>query len=339
MSTLPTAIGKLTHLQVLKIQANPLRTLDFGVFRNIGNSLTDLHFSADHLNHWSSSNLGALDRLETLQVDKIPYRTLSNDSFKGLEDTLNTLVIYDSNLVSVPGAICFLTALHAVSFNYNTRLQSVVPGGTSSPCARPMPNVHTLIFNQNYLTRFDPTVFDVFINASRVIVSGNPGLYYIPTTPLMKTTFDNLIELHFDRNYFTSVPRLIEKMHNLTRLSMKNNAIRVIDGNVFDKLHQLETLELNNNPVMYIETAAFSGLTSLSTLDLTGTGLQSIPEAVIKLPALSVLSLDSTALNCTCELVHQVHWQRASNITITGQCSSGSLSLHNYIQYYLPRCK
>ena len=347
LTILPSAIGKLNHLKVLYIQGNPLRTLAAGVLQKIGTSLTDLRFSADYLNHWSSSNLHLLNVLSKLQVDKIPFKTLANDSFKGIENTLKTLVIYDSNLESVPGAICPLSALQSITFSRNTHLQTVIHGGPSSPCARPMSNVQTARFINNNFTHLNPAnMFNVFPNASAMTVSGNTGLYYIPTTTLNKTTLVHLTDLNLDRNHFASVPHFIEKLHNLTTLSLKSNVIRVIDGDVFDNLHQLKTLQLNNNPLMYIESTAFTGLTSLTTLDLTGTDFQAIPEAVMKLPSLTSLSLDNMALNCTCELTHHMLWPSifpfplsASKVTVSGQCSSGSITVQAYIRNYFLHCK
>ena len=312
--------------------------MDTGVLQNIGNILTDLRFSAEYLHQWPS-NLYLLNYLTKLQVDKIPFRTLAIDSFHGLEDTLSTLVIYDSNLESVPGAICSLQALQSIDFSRNTHLKSTLPDRFSSLCVRPMSSVQTARFTNNNLTHLNPDIFNVFPNASSITVSGNADLYYIPTEPLINTTHVNLTDLNLDRNHFASAPHFIEKLRNLTTLSLKNNFIRVIDGDVFDNLRQLKTLQLNNNPLMYIESTAFIGLASLITLDLTSTSLTAIPEAVMMLPSLTSLKLDNMALDCTCELAHHMPWLQARNVTISGQCSSGSFSVQDYIRNYLPQCK
>ena len=339
LSTLPAAIGKLSNLQVLYIQGNYIRTLDSGVLQNIGNSLTDLRFSAEYLNLWSSSNLHLLNVLSKLQVDKITYKTLSNDSFKGLEDTLDTLVIYNSNLETVPAAICPLSALHTVDFSRNTHLRSVLPGESTSSCSRPMSNVQTARFTNNNLTYLNTDIFNVFPNSSTITISGNSELYYIPSEPLINTTHTNLTDLNLDKNNFASVPHFIERLWNLTTLSLKNNFIRVIDGDVFSNLQQLQTLQLTNNPIVYIESTVFVGLTSLTTLDLTGTDLKAIPEAVVMLPSLTSLKLVNMALNCTCALAHHMTWLQASNVTISGGCSNGGSSIQDYIRHYLPLCK
>ena len=210
LSALPAAIGKLKNLQVLYIQGNQLRTMDASVLQNIGNTLTDLRFSAEYLNQWTSSNLHLLNVLSKLQVDKIPYQTLANDSFKGLEDTLNTLVIYDSNLESVPGAICSLAALQSIDLSRNPNLLSTLPGGSSIACARPMSNVQTARFTNNNLTHLNTDMFNIFPNASTITVSGNAELYYIPSEPLINTTHANPTDLNLDKNNFASVPHFLK---------------------------------------------------------------------------------------------------------------------------------
>lgn len=335
LTALPTAIGKLRHLKVLKIQDNYLRTLDVTVLQNVGNWLTDLHFSADYLSQWPSS-WSILSRLTNLQIDKIISRTLPNNTFNGLDHTLTDLTIYGSNLDSLPDAICTLRVLQSLTFGRNAHLTGVMPDSLASLCLQPMTSVKTIRFSSNDF-RYFPNLFFDFPNASSITVIDNPNLLYVPSELIMSA--HNLTELNLERNNLSSVPHGIGKLHNLRNLNLQNNLIRVVDGDVFDNLNQLTSLTLKNNPTVYIENSAFSGLTSLQTLDLESTGFKSIPRAVLSLPKLTSLDLTNLLPNCTCNLSHHMPWTQGGNITISGQCSDNILSIQNYVRHYLPLCK
>ena len=183
LTALPTAIGKLRHLKVLKIQDNYLRTLDVTVLQNVGNWLTDLHFSADYLSQWPSS-WSILSRLTNLQIDKIISRTLPNNTFNGLDHTLTDLTIYGSNLDSLPDAICTLRVLQSLTFGRNAHLNGVMPDSPASLCLQPMTSVKTISFTGNDF-RYFPNLFFDFPNASSITVIDNPNLLYVPSELIM----------------------------------------------------------------------------------------------------------------------------------------------------------
>ena len=333
ITSLPTAIGRLRHIQVLYIQRNSLKVLDSSVLQQLGtNGLSSFRFSAEYLLQWPS-NLSLLRRLSKLQIDNIPFSSLANDSFQGLEFTLSNLIITNSNLSAIPAAICRLSALKSFQFGNNKHLKPISPD--TPLCPRPMNSVSSVEIHDNDLVDF-PDVFNTFPNAATITIRGNDNLLYFPSE-LVKENH-NLSELNLNSNHLTSVPHAVAKLHNLKKLNLKSNFIRVIDGNVFDTLARLTTLELDGNPVIYIENTAFSGLTSLTSLGLQNTGLEAIPKAVVMLPALTSLSLDHLALNCTCDIAHHVTWPRMNNVTIHGLCSNNVVSIQTYVRNYLSLC-
>ena len=332
LSTLPTAVGRLSHLKVLNIDGNYLQSLDSGVLQSVGYVLSELRFSANNMQQWPS-NLNLLRRITKLQIDDIPFGSLANDSFHGLEYTLSSLTITGSNLASIPTAICRLRALRSFLFGNNKQLKPIV---TNTPiCPLPMRSVTTVDIYNNDLVDF-PDVFNNFPNAVSINVRNNDRLYYVPSESVKAN--HNLTDLSLYANHLSSIPHAIAKLRNLRKLNLKMNFIRVVDGNTFDDLRQLTTLELQGNPIIYIEGTAFSGLRSLATLDLQNTGLHAIPKAVVSLPALTSLALDGLKLNCTCDIAHREPWPRMLNVSIGGLCSDNVISIQTYVENYLTLC-
>ncbi|XP_076055797.1 remoulade isoform X2 [Oratosquilla oratoria] len=111
-------------------------------------------------------------------------------------------------------------------------------------------------------------------------------------------------QLDLSNNAITRLPaRAFQRLHDLEKLDLKDNKIRVIQPGAFANLTSLKKLDLSNNLLTVLNASHFHGLTSLTKLKLGKNRLERIQEGAFdNLPNLRVVDLSNNQLSCGCHL-------------------------------------
>jgi Leucine-rich repeat (LRR) protein len=332
LMTIPFAISKLVNLKTLKIQKNPLRSLDSSVMAHIGQSLT--FFSID-LNRFSKMprELRYLRVLQSLRLNHIPFSHMDMNAFQGVDHTLKTLYLEYSKLEKMPLSICRLRHLTSLSFLYNRYLNEN-KSSILMPYGCKLPFVTTLSFHSNSLHMF-PDIFAIFPSLTYLHMLGN-NLQYINYE---KIPFDsNLTTLLLSNNLFDRVPYALNRLKMLRSLSLGGNNIKTIDTPDLVGLHSLTDLDISSNPIMFIAPDAFKHNVNLRYLSLYNTHLKHIPVAVTTLTKLFDIDLYRMSIECTCDMSYLKHWNVAAIYRFDGTCAFSSEGIKYFIMHSLQSC-
>jgi len=233
-----------------------------------------------------------------------PLTHIADDALADSRDLLDTLVIMNSDLTSVPKAIGTLTALTKLYLNYNSKLSDA---STSN---------------------FPATTTDLYLNSN--------ALTSLPTDSFKDLP---LRILHVDFNKIKSIDKVVFPS-SLKSLYASDNDIEVISSLKFPTAApELEVLALFNNPLTSIDRHAFNSLQRLTTLSLTGSKLTRLPLALTDLPALTHLNMwNIRSLVCTCAELDVATWYSGRNnkLRVDGEC--GNDKIKNFFDNLAPQC-
>ncbi|CAG5119735.1 unnamed protein product [Candidula unifasciata] len=341
LTSLPTALKKLSKLIRLFIDDTPIQVWDTATLKQIAPTVENLALRNVSLSTWPSW-ISDFNSLLTLDLSGNPLNAIPDDAFNSLKESVTVLELRNTGLTHVPQALSTLSSLISLDLrNNNFTDVSEIERIAGSPFAR---NLTDLFLDSSGLTGAANLTN---LTSLKVIGLSNNRISDVAAGSLPRS----LIALYLSNNSLSSVPQDVAFLNSLTDLYLSNNRIKeieptsfpsslvyldlhfnnltVITNTTFTHLSLLEHLLLNFNPISTIEPAAFSDLVSLQQLSLIETHLTEIPLAFSLLSPQTDLSITTTQpFSCPCPAPRElVEWysSRALFSTIHLYCSSGQL--------------
>ena len=334
LNALPQALAKLTNLKTLYILGNPISVFDANIMHNIGLTLETFGMGSAALQRWPYE-VHLLRKVKEFHISDVPLSDLPYSAFHGMENSLRNLFITGTSLRTVPMAICKLRQLQVLDLWENLGFNDHEP--LLKPCIEGPLTIETHVTMQGNNLLLFPPVFAVFPNATILYVTENPYLRFIAEENIPNNTQVSLLELY--GNGFYQIPAAIMKMKAVSIINLMNNSIVTIESNDFQDLPRLASLFLNNNPIQYISKYAFSNLPSLTSIDLSNTYLTTFPKFIsTTISPLNHLYLQTTNIECTCDLSWLEPVLSNRSVTIHGNCESFSEKFQDFINNTLPLC-
>ena len=337
LATLPLALKKLSALELLYLENNPLISLDVSVMSSIGKSLTSaFSISVDHFPTFPTE-LSYLHKVSMLAITKIPFTSLDEDVFVGLNDSVRDLALFHTNLTNIPSAICSLTNLAEFRIEGSTNLYKNQTKHNDT-CLHGS-NLHYITIVNNDLTVF-PDQVKYIPRLNRLDLSHN-ALETINLDDVQANL--TLIELDLSYNRFRAAPVALNKLANLRVLSLSHNRISALEDFDFSMLRNLGRIDLSNNKLLSISRASFQHNPLLRVIDLSNTDIDTVPEAVLGLQHLRQLFLYGNPMNCSCSsMMGLSSWNLLNVISFStyidiARCNTGQM-LHSYLVNELQKC-
>lgn len=334
LTYLPSAFRNLANIYTLFLNGNPLKTLDTAIMVNIGHSLKYFEFDLGHFDSWPHQ-LQYLRVLDDLKIDHIPFDRIPDDAFHGLEHTLTSLSIYESQLGKIPQAFCILKNLEFLNFSSNHKLDE-----RNSPVVESCPtnrlNIERLVFENNDVEIF-PEFFKMFQSISSLLRLKSNRLTLMIGDTLASENF-TAPTLDLSRNNFSRIPYAVNYLTTIRRLSFAYNSITSIDEPDISKLVNIEALDLRGNPLMYISHRSFQNNLKLMLIDLGETRLRQVPSAVQYLTNLYSLKVDHDPIECTCDMSYLKTWNITDVISDASMCFLSTEKIKDYLSQFLPLC-
>ncbi|XP_052820466.1 leucine-rich repeat and death domain-containing protein 1-like [Mya arenaria] len=311
LTTLPSALVKLTNLDSLFIYDNLFKTFDASIMSHLGQSITDLEFSLDNFTTWPQE-LQYLQKLKSTYIYGLEHLIpIPPNAFQGLESTLKQLYVDD--LYPVPESLFSLRNLEYLSFSWYTGEHRYFEFGNYT---KTLPSLTTLYFNRLYLPTL-PDVFRYFPTIEHLYVY-DAELVDIPENTMPINS--NLKVLSLTGNNLTSIPRALSNLHSLRELDLSGNRIFALGSSDLKSMDNLRKLNLGSM-LTRIDDTAFMHAPNIEELSYGGP--IGIPRAVMTL--LNLKHLDLIYINenhptlCTCQMNYLKGWD-VTNITIPYLC-------------------
>ena len=321
LTSIPLAIGTLTHLGFLQLQNNPITNFD-GLL-SIRNSLTDLLVSLQSVTRWPNV-LHYLTKLKSLFVTQFSYN-IPRDAFRGFRKTLMRLEISEMAFTTIPSSVCDLKNLEELKVGGIPNLN----GRHLITCNAPLYSVYSFVLNNKDMMTF-PNVFRIFPNLMNMWIIGS-SISYVDDFFVPNNTKIGIFEIT-DSN-MTTVPGAVNKLSLLDSCRIQRNSISSIERHSIENLYHLKRLSLDNNPIIFISREAFWNLPQLSYIGLSGTLLTTVPFLVEALPSLNHIALAGVSVFCDCEFPHM-----NSNLLIDGNCDLTNETINHFVNTSLPLC-
>ena len=338
LATLPLALKKLSTLDLLYLENNPLISLDVSVMSSIGKSVTSaFSISVDHFPTFPTE-LSYLHKVSMLAITKIPFTSLDEDVFTGLNESVRELMLFHTNLTNIPSAICSLTNLQTFRMEGSTNLYKT-QAKHSDTCFHGSNSIYSISMINNDLTVFPDQVKNIS-RLTRLDLSHN-ALETINLDDVQANL--SLIELNLSYNRFRAVPVAVNKLANLRDLSLSYNRISALEDFDFNLLKNLGRIDLSNNKLLSISRASFQHNPLLRVIDLSNTDIDTVPEAVLSLQHLHQLFLYGNPMNCSCSsMMGLSSWNLLNVISFStyidiARCNTGQM-LHSYLVNELQKC-
>ena len=318
--SIPSAIGKLKHLETLSLLDNSHQQ----VLVSIRHTLTQLQLSLQSLATWPDA-IQYLTKLQRLAIKSFSHN-IPVDAFRAFRTSLIHLDLDDVNFTTVPSAVCGLHNLEHLHIATIGQLN----GKSLINCNQALTSLSDLILYNNLMMTTFPYVFSVFPNLDRIRISGS-GISFINDYLVPNDT--KISRFVLATSNLTTVPGAVNKFPLLQEGNLQQNMIRSIEKHSIENLPHLTSLFLNDNPIVFISRNAFQNVHHLTHLGLEKTWLTTMPLLVETIPSLTVIDLMGGTIICNCEFPRD-----ASRITINGHCHVTNEAISNFIRTTLPQC-
>lgn len=358
LTTLPTAIGDLSHIEELDVSWNPIPGykpgshhhhgtdgLENGVMRNIGDSITSFKFGNPTMTSWPQS-LDHLSQLKQLTVAGVNIPYWPAQCFHGFEQTLKSLTIDSASLDAVPLGISMLTQLKELHLDH---LNVPHPDGRpstfgddsmiSAPFHSLAMTLEVLSLNYDGLTTFPEGIKDLQ-KLRKISLDGN-DLQFVSDEAIQLLNNANVSSMSLKNCNLKRVPGAISDLTNLVELDLSENKIRSIESTDLQNLYSLQILRLNTNPLKYVSDNSLCGLNKLKEFSLVNTSLTEISQSFKNLRQLARLDLRLSEIDCTCDMTWVSDWMKCqgeSTVEIGGECETIEQGIMDYIKKRLPNC-
>ena len=269
----------MKNLKVLNLSSNKLQEIQAGIFNQL-NCLKSLDLSSNNLKTLETNAFTGLEKLQNLNLADNRLKVISSnilDSLKVLQIvdmTKNDCINLRSPEVTLKDIRDQLKeyCVYAVGLKCSTLLSSwddIDKKGDykfDECTAINLTIVHpkTKIAKPKNKNDYDSPIFSV-IDQHIAFLPSNFGKVFI-----------NLHILVVDRSKLTALNQGdFEGLTNLTKITIVNNNISLIEPCVFDDVPQLEHLTLSSNNILTLPEMIFVKLVQLKTLNLSDNHLQS----------------------------------------------------------------
>ena len=332
LEVMPSFVLNLPNLKGLDVLFNPISYIDPSTFMSL-RSLKTLMISVGDLPLWPKS-LNSLSELETLEIET-NHSNIPGNAFTGLNNTLRYLSTINVDLFNAT-ALCGLSVLEKLNI-----YSSDITGDNILNCALPMTSTKYIELQNLASNRFIDFL-GIFPDVERLEYF-DAGLSFIDESLI--PTGVKVKDFTCDNCKLKSIPGAINLFSLLESCDLQANGITTIERYSFDNLQHLHEIELDFNPIIYISRFAFRNLANLQTLSLLFTKLTIIPQAVMTLPNLQYLDLDSDLglnITCACGPLWMKQWATSMtqkpHVYIMGRCHTPSETLNHFVLHTLPNC-
>ena len=322
LTSIPSAIGQLKHLETLNVLHNPLTTIDQSVIISIRRTLS--HISIPNMSTWPDA-VQYLTKLITLELQGFS-RNIPVEAFKGFRSALVELYLHGFNFTTIPSAVCGLQNLHLLIVTTNGHLS----GKNLISCNPGLNSLTDLILQNNDRMTTFPYVFNSFPNLNMMIVEGTE-ISFVDDDLVPNNTKVSIFELN--RGNLTIVPGAVNKFPLLNICVLHDNQIHTVEMFSVQNLSHLAYVYLDGNPIVFISRDAFLDVPSLTYIGLTNTQLTTIPPLVETILSLGFLDIRDSPVMCTCEFPRVT-----SRLTIGGRCHVTNETITDFTRTTLPKC-
>ena len=314
LSSLPGNVFADLGLTTLVLHNNPLSALPAGVFADLG-SLDTLELQGTLLSSLPGNVFADLGNLTKLLLDTNRLTALPSDVFVGLSNLVR-LELHSNQLGALPANVFFglsnltrltllgnlLSDLPAGVFNGLGRLetldlQSLQLGALPAGVFAGLSSLTTLDLHDNLLSDLPAGVFAGLSSLTTLDLRNN-RLSTLPAdgfADLGKLTTLELGNLTTSAsiNQLGALPaNAFRGLSSLTTLDLRDQQLKIPQGDVFAGLGKLTSLLLTDNQLGALPANAFNGLSSLTELNLREQQLSILPaNAFMGLDSLTTLDL------------------------------------------------
>lgn len=255
--------------------------------------------------------------LTTLRLDRNPLRSLSGDSFKGL-NKLKELRARDCSLVQVdPDVLHSMVLLSLIDLGHN-RLSSL-----PSPDALSKLMYLKVIYLDNNEIQVIPEKSFPETHLQTLDLSYN-RISKIDASAMAGASIRG-VDLSFNLILKLEEGTLKHLAGELETLNLAGNPLRHLLAGTFSDLKQMRILNVSGCSLTDVRFDAFHSLTELKELDLSHNALQYLPEDFFSLlNVLKKLNLQQNQWVCDCKIKYLRDWLTKASSLDKLTCLSGS---------------
>ncbi|KAJ5078785.1 leucine rich repeat kinase 2 [Anaeramoeba ignava] len=308
LTSLPSEIKNLTHLEILNINNNQLPTIPVEIGFLTG--LQEL-YCGNNAMQYIPNEIGNLRFLRELHLHQNMLKTLPSSIGNLLN--LECLYLYDNQLPFLPNEICKLTNLVKLSLNKNllskfpaeisqlTRLKKLYLQNNKFQHLpleiTTLTSLAKFYFGGNKI-EFIPKEIDSLAKLKGLFLSGN----MIKELPDSIGNLSNLIELGLNDNKLQKIPHSLGNLSNLTEMDLSDNQLETLPSSI-GNLTSLKILYISRN-ILSSLPLELAKLAKLTKLNLSGNELREIPPILGNLTQLTLLNIrDNPLLDISQEII------------------------------------
>eukprot|EP00096_Caligus_rogercresseyi_P014447 TRINITY_DN6966_c0_g1_i1.p1 TRINITY_DN6966_c0_g1~~TRINITY_DN6966_c0_g1_i1.p1 ORF type:complete len:900 (+),score=135.57 TRINITY_DN6966_c0_g1_i1:204-2903(+) len=292
----------------------------------------------------SNSSIPSLDefifknlKIISLEFHSCGIRAVSDHAFRGLENTLQSLSLFNNELRSVPvGALRHLRLVSALDLSRN--LIKYVPNNAFVTLRLKTLKLsgNNATLSESALRGLENSLFNLHLKNCGLTgvpnaILGLSGLNFLDLSsnqirqlpPGHLQNMNSLTALNLEKNVIQSMDPLVFLGINdtLTSLSLLNNLITEYPFQAVRSLSNLKVLDLGFNLLRNIPPKAFSGLNALTLLAVDGNPLNTLHQVVFNdvRSSLKGLSLGGRFLVCDCHIAWISQWILLQNLQVTSR--------------------
>ncbi|XP_024861249.1 toll-like receptor 13 isoform X3 [Kryptolebias marmoratus] len=256
------------ELHTLHLSDNPLK--DFRITADVFPNLTHLTIGnscSKNTMKWNIHNNAFLSRVSSLDISGLHM---------GLDDMKSLLEAVNSSLTSL--------TMNRMKHNISTLV--------NISCT--IPTMSTLRICGNKLELIKSDFLKLCVNVTELDLGTN-NISDIETNAFASMKHLRILSLRYNR--LSSVPSVIRKLQNLSKLDLKFNKITGVECQDFSNQTNLTELNLQNNSITALKTCAFNDLVQLQVLTLQYNKINDLNKAFQRyLPNLKYLHLNGNKL-------------------------------------------
>lgn len=328
LTTLPPRVfSPLISLEQLHLDGNRLESIAPVLFEGLSR-LTELEVSRNAIVSLAPNVFSSLSNLRFLNLGKNSIRELPPTIFHSLT-RLQFLMLYNNQLERIEaGTFDKLTYLMELKLHHN-RIANLAPEVFWA-----LGNLMVLTLSSNRLQGIPEKTFYHMPKLTKLTLYSNPllslpdqlmghmplindlYLYGTNLTIVPWNLFANMSGLqklffHLNEKLRGLPPDLFCCQPRLQRLSLKANALEVLDCNLFSKLTHLQVLLLNDNKLHSLPKDIFKGLSNLTSIEMKNNHLKTLSsEAFSFNGGLKDVTLGGNPWDCSCSIRDIVSWIR-----------------------------
>lgn len=263
LSSLPYALGTMTHIHCLGVEGNPLRAIRKDIIKR----------GTVHLLKWlqerqSESPVGAKTRT--------PSGSDGSDLLESIErftlKATHALDLSKRSLQDVPEEVFTLAVECGVKqVDLSKNIFATVPKGLEAMC----PVMTELDFSFNRLTAVAS-----WLGCAGRLTFLDLRNNYLTDLPKELNTLSNIREINLSFNRFTKLPGVIGNWPTLEILFVSDNQIDEVDMDSLSKLSQIAVLDLRNNNISQVPPE-LGNMRQLRSLQLEGNPFRNPRPAIL----------------------------------------------------------